>query len=108
MTSNAARIRCRNDLDMYETLLEHREVKKANEAIARHEDATPTGIRRRLMATSVRLSPRMAPDVHRMANDCAERYSLWLDRPKPLANPRDWQYVKYKQQHTESLQPSRK
>ena len=76
MTSNAARIRCRNDLDMYETLLEHREVKKANEAIARHEDATPTGIRRRLMATSVRLSPRMAPDVHRMANDCAERLEI--------------------------------
>jgi len=82
MTSNAARIRCRNDLDMYETLLEHREVKKANEAIARHEDATPTGIRRRLMATSVRLSPRMAPDVHRMANDCAER--LEIDTPHEL------------------------
>ena len=78
MTSNSERIRCRNDLDMFATLSEHPEVQKANEAIARHEETTPSGIRRRLLATSVRLSPRMAPYVHRMADDCAERLQIGI------------------------------
>ena len=63
---------------MFATLSEHPEVQKAYEAIARHEETTPSGIRRRLLATSVRLSPRMAPDVHRMADDCAERLQIGI------------------------------
>lgn len=76
MSSNAERIRCRSDLDSFSTLLEHQDVKRANEQLARMEEATPIGIRRRLLATSVRLSQRMAPDVHEMADDCAQKLGI--------------------------------
>jgi tellurite resistance protein len=78
MPSNAATIRCRSDLDMFEALLEHSEIKKTNERLARREESTPAGVRRRLLATSVRISPRMAPDVHRMADDCAQRLGMTI------------------------------
>ena len=71
-----ADIRCQNDFQMYNTLLKHRDVIKVNEAIARQEEKGPTGIRRHLLATSVRLSKNMAPDVHRMADECIETLGM--------------------------------
>ena len=73
MTSNAEKIRCTSDTDFYESLLNNRDIKRTNERLARMEASTPTSIRRRLLATSVRLSPRMAPDIHRMADECAAK-----------------------------------
>ena len=62
MTSSAEKIRCTSDTDFYESLLNNRDIKRTNERLARMEASTPTSIRRRLLATSVRLSPRMVLD----------------------------------------------
>lgn len=80
MTATA--IRCENDLKLYSTLLEQRDVKRVNEQIDRMEEKGPMGIRRRLLATSVRLSRSMAPGVHRMADSCIEK--LGMDIPLEL------------------------
>jgi len=69
---NAQTIRCQNDLELYKKLLEHQDVIRVNEFIARQEDEKKTGLRRRLLSTSVRLSRGMAPDIHRMADECIE------------------------------------
>ncbi|MFK8030417.1 MAG: M48 family metallopeptidase [Gammaproteobacteria bacterium] len=69
-------IRCANDLAMYETLLKNRDVVKVNEHIAKRQEEGPAGTRRRLLGTSVRLSRRMAPDVHRMADECIEMLEM--------------------------------
>lgn len=73
---SAADIRCRNDLSLAETLLKNRSVIRVNEQIARMEEGDPNSIRRRLLATSVRLSERMAPELHRMAADCVEKLDM--------------------------------
>ncbi len=65
-------IRCQNDLELYEKLLEHQDVKRVNERIAKQEGKQKTGLRRRLLSSSVRLSRGMAADIHRMADECIE------------------------------------
>ena len=75
-------IRCQNDRQMYDTLLKHRDVIKVNEMIARQEEKGPTGLRRHLLATSVSLSKSMAPQVHKMADECIE--TLEMDIPLEL------------------------
>ncbi|PWQ93023.1 M48 family metallopeptidase [Leucothrix pacifica] len=75
-------IRCQNDLQLYNTLLKHRDVIKVNEMIARQEEKGPTGLRRHLLATSVSLSKGMAPSVHKMADECIE--TLEMDIPLEL------------------------
>ena len=84
MTRNltAADLRCRNDLSMAETLLKDRSVIRVNEQITKLKEGNPYSIRRRLLATSVRLSERMAPDLHAMARDCIEK--LQMDTPLDL------------------------
>ena len=79
---NPEDIRCQNDRQMYDSLLKHRDVIKVNEMIARQEEKGPTGLRRHLLATSVSLSKVMAPDVHRMADECIE--ILGMDIPLEL------------------------
>jgi len=70
------KLRYRNDKEQCEALLEEREVKKVNEALAEHEAEGPTGLRRRLLSTSVRLSRKMAPDVYKLSDECVERLSM--------------------------------
>ena len=72
----AEKIRCANDLQMFEALREDRTVQRVNEQVERQQKEGPLGIRRRLLATSVRLSARMAPDVHRHADACVEALGL--------------------------------
>jgi hypothetical protein len=74
----AADIRCANDLALYEKLKNHRDVKRVNEQIARHEAEGPSGIRRNLLSTSVRLTPGMAPEIVRMADECIEKLGVEL------------------------------
>ena len=71
-------IRCANDLSLYQKLLEHSDVKRVNEMIARHETEGYLGIRRNLLATSVRLTESMAPDITKMAEECIERLNVQL------------------------------
>ena len=76
ISTKADLIRCVNDRDLSELLLKDRTVKKVNEQITRMEEKTPSGVRRRLLATSVRLSQRMAPDLHKMADSCVEKLGM--------------------------------
>lgn len=69
---NAQTIRCQNDLELYNRLLEHPDVQRVNQLLAKKENERPSGIRRRLLSTSVRLSQGMAPDIHEMADECIE------------------------------------
>ncbi len=76
ISKEADRIRCVNDRDLSEALLQDRTVQRVNEQITRMEEKTPSGVRRRLLATSVRLSQRMAPDLHKMADGCIEKLGM--------------------------------
>ena len=78
----AADLRCRNDLSLADSLLKDRSVIQVNEQIAKLEEGNPYSIRRRLLATSVRLSERMAPELHTMARDCIDK--LQMDTPLDL------------------------
>lgn len=71
-------IRCRNDLELFDALKKHPDVKRVNDMIARHEAEGPSGIRRRLLATSVRLSNTMAKDINTMADECIEKLGVEL------------------------------
>ncbi|GJL83018.1 MAG: hypothetical protein DHS20C01_26520 [marine bacterium B5-7] len=63
-------------------LLKQPDVIRVNEAIERLEKKGPSGVRRHLLATSVRLSRTMAPDVHRTCDHCIDK--LGIDIPLEL------------------------
>ncbi len=69
-------LRYRNDKEQCEALLEERDVQRVNEALEEHEAEGPTGLRRRLLSTSVRLSRKMAPDIYALSDECVERLSM--------------------------------
>lgn len=75
---DAAEIRCANDLALYEKLKQHSDVVRVNQQIERHEAEGPSGIRRNLLATSVRLTPSMAPEIAAMADECIEKLGVKL------------------------------
>jgi tellurite resistance protein len=79
---NADDLRCTNDLSLFERLLQDSDVKDVNEALAEAEEKGPAGIRRQLLATSVRLTRRMSPAVHEMLDDCVAK--LGVDIPIEL------------------------
>lgn len=69
-------IRCANDLTLFEKLLAESEVIQTNTWIEKEAKKSPTSIRRHLLTTSVRLTEKMSPDIHAMANDCIERLGV--------------------------------
>ncbi|MDB4511914.1 hypothetical protein N9060_00485, partial [Arenicella sp.] len=73
---NASQIRSENDLALYEKLKKHADIKRVNKMIKRREAEGPTGIRRNLLATSVRLTNGMAPDITKMAEECIEKLGV--------------------------------
>ena len=75
---NATKIRCVNDLALYDKLKKHRDIKRVNRLIEKHEAEGPTGIRRNLLSTSLRLTQGMAPDITKMADECIERLDVKL------------------------------
>ncbi len=75
---NASDIRCDNDLSLYTKLLQNRDVQAVNTLIERHEKEGYQGLRRNLLATSVRLTQAMAPDIARMADECVEKLGVQL------------------------------
>ncbi len=75
-TMDAETIRCRNDLALYESLLTHADIRRVNRRIADREEEGPMGIRRHLLSTSVRLSRRMSPSLHEMADQCVEKLGI--------------------------------
>ena len=79
---HAEDIRCENDRQLFEALLETRDVKRANERLERIAERGPIGVRRRLLSTSVRLTESMGPAVHAMARECSEM--LGIETPLEL------------------------
>lgn len=78
MSYSADDIRCANDRKLFDTLSNDLEIIRAKEAIEKAAKKGPPGTRRRLLSSSVRLSPGMAPSVHRMKDECVERLALQL------------------------------
>ena len=76
---NADGIRCENDVRIEQLLLEDVLVKRVKEDIERLAEKGPMGVRRQLLANSVRLSRNMSPSVHKMADHCIE--TLGVDIP---------------------------
>lgn len=73
---NTDELRYQNDKDLFDALLKERAVISVNEQLEKMEAEGPTGIRRRLLSTSVRLSATMAPDIQKMADECVERLGI--------------------------------
>lgn len=73
---NADQLRYRNDRQQCDSLLTEKAVQKVNDALAKHEAEGPTGVRRNLLSTSVRLSRTMAPDIYTLVDECVERLSM--------------------------------
>ncbi len=73
---NASTIRCDSDLSLFEKLKTHKDVIRVNEELQRMQEKGGMNIRRHLLATSVRLSERMAADVHTMAKECGDLLGL--------------------------------
>ena len=69
-------IRSQHDRELFEALLKDRTVIETNQQIERHAEKGNLGVRRRLLSTSVRLSPTMAPDLHTTAQQCQEQLSM--------------------------------
>lgn len=79
---NADDLRYRNDVEQANALSEEREVKRVTEWLEKQEAEGSTGLRRQLLATSVRLSRKMAPDIYKLSDECVERLSM--DTPLEL------------------------
>lgn len=79
---NPDQLRYRNDEQLYDELLKEREVVAINEHLKKMEAEGPSGVRRKLLSTSVRLSSTMAPGIQKMADECVER--LAMDIPVEL------------------------
>lgn len=73
---NANDLRYLNDLEQAKALTEEREVKRVTEWLEKQEAEGSTGLRRQLLATSVRLSRKMAPDIYKLSDECVERLSM--------------------------------
>ena len=78
MPTPAEHIRCENDRSLFDQLLADAAIIRVNEQIARMEEDLPFRTRRRLLATSVRLSERMSPDLRKMADHCVEKLGVEL------------------------------
>jgi hypothetical protein len=76
------KLRSQHDLELFQQLLVDRDVKRVNDQIAKQVEKGNLGIRRRLLSTSVRLSPTMAQALHATADECREK--LALDIPLEL------------------------
>ncbi|MBU2676587.1 MAG: M48 family metalloprotease [Gammaproteobacteria bacterium] len=82
MSINANAVRCDNDLKLFNKLLEEPDVIRINEQLEKHAEDGVVGIRRRLLATSIRLTRGIAKSIHKVADACIDK--LELDIPLEL------------------------
>lgn len=75
---NADQIRSHHDKSIAEYLMQVPEVIAVNKQIAQMEAQGVQSVRRRLLATSVRLSPVMAPALTKIAKECMARLGVEL------------------------------
>ncbi len=72
----AEKLQCRGDRELAEMLVREPIVRRVIEQLEKDEEKGPKGVRRHLLATSLRLTERMMPDVHRIVGDCCERLAI--------------------------------
>lgn len=82
-------IRAQADLHLFDSLMKNADVRRAAEAAL--ENSEQVKVRRQLLATSVRLTPKLAPDLHRMIDECKQKLDLDASfepyvYPSPSAN----------------------
>lgn len=75
MTS-ARDVRSTLDEELARRLLDDDLVKSVNKKIERHEEESPTGTRRQLLATSLRVSASMSPGLHAAMDRCREQLGV--------------------------------
>jgi uncharacterized tellurite resistance protein B-like protein len=73
---NANGIRCENDIKIGQQLLDDAFVRQVKTDVDRLLEKGPMGIRRQLLSNSVRLSRRMSPALHQMADHCIEKLGV--------------------------------
>ncbi len=71
-------LRSIQDKKLFDLLLQDSTVQKVNQGIERQEKQGPLGTRRQLLATSVRLSEKMAPRLARIAQECIEKLGVLI------------------------------
>lgn len=79
---DADRLRSRGDRELAESLKGEDLVRRMNERIEKAEEESPRGVRRHLLATSLRLTESMMPDVYAEVAVCRER--LGVEAPLEL------------------------
>ena len=66
-------LRCEGDRNLATQLIDDPHVKRVVRRLEAHEADSPTNVRRQLLATSLRLTRSMAPEVYDMVDRCVER-----------------------------------
>jgi len=69
-------LRAKQDIHLFEELIQTKEVQDINRQFERQQNGGVLGTRRRLLATSVKLSKSMAPELYRIANECMEKLGV--------------------------------
>lgn len=72
----AQKIRCKNDMELFEKLSSESIVADTNEKLRRYEEDHPSRLRRKLLSTSVRLSEGMGPGIHNLAKTCINKLEV--------------------------------
>lgn len=72
-------LRGARDGELAEELLEDSDVISAINRLEQELENSPQGIRRKLLATSVRLTPRVAPVIHTVLQHCCERLEVDIE-----------------------------
>ncbi|MGH1343880.1 MAG: M48 family metalloprotease [Nannocystales bacterium] len=67
-------LRAQADAHLYASLMNNADVRRAAEAAL--EDSEQVKVRRQLLSTSVRLTPTLAPELHKMIDTCKEKLEL--------------------------------
>ncbi len=69
-------LRCSGDDELMNSLLEDELVKRVIDRLDDENEKNPANVRRRLLATALRLTPQMSPTVHRITEHCRERLGI--------------------------------
>ena len=72
----ASSLRCALDKHLSETLKKDSVVRSVVDQLARMEEKGTKGVRRQLLATSLRLTPAMSPSLAKMTDECVERLGV--------------------------------
>ncbi|MEO1229794.1 MAG: M48 family metallopeptidase [Myxococcota bacterium] len=76
---DAHEVRASLDEALSQKLLQDDLVKQVVAKIERHEEEGPTGTRRQLLATSLRVTPSMSPALHGAVERCRDRLGVEID-----------------------------